>query len=45
MEESQVVFPVCAARNVPQAYARFFVRRSGGWQALVAILARFLRRR
>lgn len=38
------MFPVCAQRNVSQAYARFFVPPSGGWRAWAAVLARFLRR-
>lgn len=45
MEETRAMFPVCAERNVRQAYARFFVPSSRGWRAWVAILAGFLRQR
>lgn len=41
MEETQVMFPVCAQRNVPQAFARFAVPPSGAWQRLLATLARY----
>jgi hypothetical protein len=45
MEEIRTMFPVCAERNVPQAYARFFVPPAGGWRGLLAYVAAFLRRR
>jgi hypothetical protein len=41
MEETQVMFPVCAQRNVPQALARFAVPPSGGWRRLLATLVRY----
>jgi hypothetical protein len=44
MEETRAMFPVCAHRNVAQAYARFFVPPSTGWRAWLAVLVRFLRR-
>jgi hypothetical protein len=37
------MFPVCARRNVPQAFARFDVPSSGGWRALLAIVLKSLR--